>query len=149
MPWYGMNLNDLRPSPKDTYRMVSFGDERPVHPRDMVNPLLISYGFLTLAIVSEVTGSAFLQRSQQFTRIGPTLCMALSYVASFFFLSQALKHLPLGFAYAIWGGLGIVLTALISVIVFRQSLDGPAILGISLIIAGVIVMNVFSRSVAH
>ena len=114
-----------------------------------MNPLLLAYGFLTLAIVSEVAGSSFLQRSAQFTKLGPTLIMAVSYLASFFFLSQALKTLPLGIAYAIWGGLGIVLTAIVSVVIFRQALDAAALLGIALIVSGVVVMNVFSRSAAH
>lgn len=114
-----------------------------------MNPLLLAYGFLTLAIVSEVTASSFLQRSAQFTKPGPTLIMAMFYLASFFFLSQALKTLPLGIAYAIWGGLGIVLTAIVSVVLFRQALDAAAILGIVLIVTGVVVMNVFSQSTTH
>ena len=73
----------------------------------------------------------------------------MAYIACFFFLSQALKSIPLGIAYAIWGGLGIVLTAIISVVVFKQSLDIPAIIGIILIVTGVIVMNFFSKSAAH
>ena len=75
--------------------------------------------------------------------------MAVFYLASFFFLSQALRTLPLGIAYAIWGGLGIVLTAIVSVVIFRQALDAAALLGIALIVSGVVVMNVFSRSAAH
>lgn len=114
-----------------------------------MNPILVAYFFLALAIASEVTGSAFLQRSEQFSKLVPTIVMVVFYVASFFFLSQALKVLPLGVAYAIWGGLGIVLTALVSVFVFRQALDLAAIIGIALIVAGVIVMNVFSHSARH
>lgn len=114
-----------------------------------MSPALLSYGSLTLAIVCEVTGSSFLQRSEQFSRIGPTLIMGLFYAASFFFLAQALRTLPLGVAYAIWGGLGIVLTAMVGVVVFRQSLDAPAFLGITMIVGGVVVMNAFSGSVSH
>jgi small multidrug resistance pump len=110
---------------------------------------LVAYGALAAAITSEVAGTTFLQKSEQFTRPGPTIIMALCYAASFFFLSQALKHLPLGIAYAIWGGLGIVLTAIIGMVVFRQSLDVPAYVGIALIVAGVVVTQVFSQSAGH
>lgn len=114
-----------------------------------MNPVLFSYGALGLAIISEVTGSTFLQKSEQFTRLSPTLAMAACYIASFFFLSQALKAIPLGVAYAIWGGLGIVLTALIGAVLFRQMLDAAALAGIGLIVTGVFVMNVFSSSATH
>lgn len=110
---------------------------------------LPAYGFLALAILSEVIGSSFLQKSAQFTRPGPTALMALFFVASFFFLSQALKVPPLGIAYAIWGGVGIVVTAAIGVIVFRQSLDLPAVVGIGLIVSGVLVLNLFSNMAGH
>ena len=108
-----------------------------------------AYGLLAAAIASEVAGTTFLQKSEQFTRPLPTAAMALLYATSFFFLSQALKHLPLGVAYAIWGGLGIVLTAVIGVVVFRQTLDAPAYLGIALIVSGVVVTQVFSQSGGH
>lgn len=107
---------------------------------------LISYLALSGAILCEVAGSAFLQKSAQFTKIGPTAIMALFYITSFYLLSIALKSLPLGIAYAIWGGLGIVLTAVISVVVFRQSLDAMAMLGIAMIVGGVVIMNAFSNA---
>lgn len=110
---------------------------------------LLVYGPLALAIICEVAGSSFLQRTQQFTRLAPTLAMAAFYVSSFYFLSLALRNIPLGVAYAIWAGLGIVLTATVSVVVFRQRLDLPALLGIALIVSGVVVMQVFSRSSGH
>ncbi|WP_255569479.1 DMT family transporter [Neoroseomonas alba] len=110
---------------------------------------MTAYIALAFAIVLEVSGSTFLQKSAQFTRPWPTAAMALCYVASFFALSQALKVLPLGIAYAIWAGLGIILTAVISVIVLRQALDIAAWLGIGFIVVGVIIMNVFSRTAGH
>ena len=109
----------------------------------------MKYLFLSLAIVSEVIGSSFLNASQQFTKLVPTLVTLVSYALCFYFLSIALKSMPLGTAYAIWGGLGIVLTAIISVVIFKQSLDLPAILGITLIVIGVVVMNVFSKTMSH
>ena len=75
--------------------------------------------------------------------------MVVFYVISFYLLSQVIKTIPLGVAYAIWGGVGIVLTALIGFLIFRQSLDLAALIGIALIIGGVIVMNIFSKTVGH
>ena len=106
----------------------------------------ISHLALAGAIICEVAGSSFLMKSEQFTKIVPTAIMALFYVASFYLLSVALKTLPLGIAYAIWAGLGIVLTSLISVVVFRQTLDMMALIGISMIVGGVVVINVFSNA---
>lgn len=114
-----------------------------------MNSTILAYVSLALAIISEVTASAFLQRSEQFSKLVPTVIMIICYVVSFFFLAQALKVMPLGVAYAIWGGLGIVLTALVSVVIFRQSLDLAALIGIALIVGGVVVMNVFSHSARH
>lgn len=108
-----------------------------------------AYGALAIAIIAEVTGSSLLQRSEQFSKMWPTLGMALCFAISLFFLSNALKVIPLGVAYAIWGGLGIVLTAAISVLVFRMSLDFWALIGIAMIVGGVLVMNLLSNSVAH
>ncbi|MGP4952306.1 DMT family transporter [Psychrobacter sp. DM8] len=112
-----------------------------------MNPVVIGYGFLALAIVFEVLGTTFLVKSEQFTRLVPTVLMAVLYIGSFYFLSQTLKTIPLGIAYAIWGGVGIVLTVIIGVTLFKQSIDIPAITGIGLIILGVVVINVFSKTV--
>ena len=109
----------------------------------------MKYLYLALAIVLEVLGSSFMKASDGFSKLLPTTITIIAYIACFFFLSQALKSIPLGIAYAIWGGLGIVLTALISVIIFKQSLDLPAIIGIILIVAGVFVMNFFSKFSTH
>ena len=109
----------------------------------------MKYLYLALAIVLEVLGSSFMKASDGFSKLLPTTITIIAYIACFFFLSQALKSIPLVIAYAIWGGLGIVLTALISVIIFKQSLDLPAIIGIILIVAGVFVMNFFSKSSTH
>jgi small multidrug resistance pump len=109
---------------------------------------LLAYGALAAAILCEVTGSALLQKSQQFTRPLPTLGMTLFYVASFYLLSQALKEMPLGVAYAIWAGGGIILTTMITVVVFHQKLDAAALVGIALIVCGVVVMRAFSTTSA-
>lgn len=114
-----------------------------------MNPALITYGSLLSAIALEVVGTTLLQQSQQFTRILPTLGMALCYGAAFYLLSITLRVLPVGVAYAIWSGLGIVLISVVGLIVFRQSLDMAAMIGLGFIIAGVVIVNVFSKTVAH
>lgn len=105
--------------------------------------------FLALAIGLEVIGSSFLKASEGFTKLIPSVVSVVAFVSCFYFLSLALKSISLGLAYAIWSGVGIVLTAIISVVVFKQKIDTPAIIGMSLIILGVIVMNLFSKSSMH
>lgn len=104
---------------------------------------------LGAAIALEVMGTTFLQRSEQFSRLLPTIGMAVCYLASFYLLSVSLKVLPLGIAYAIWSGCGVALIAMMGLVLFGQRLDLPAVLGLVLIVAGVIVINVFSRTVGH
>jgi small multidrug resistance pump len=110
---------------------------------------LRSYLPLLAAIVLEVVATSALQASQQFTRPWPTLVMALGYLGAFFFLSLALRGIPVGIAYAIWSGLGIVLISAVGWIVFGQKLDLPAMAGLGLIIAGVLVVNLFSSAARH
>jgi len=109
----------------------------------------MGYPVLLVAIVLEVIGTSFLMASQQFTRLVPTAIMALAYLASFYFLSQALRYMPLGIAYAMWSGLGIVLTVAIGMVVFRQVPDLPALAGVALIVLGVVVINGFSSAAGH
>lgn len=109
----------------------------------------LTYAALFTAIALEVIGTTFLQRSQQFTQLMPTLIMGVCYAASFYFLTLVLRTMPLGIAYAIWSGLGMVLVALIGLVIFGQKLDLAAIIGLSMIVGGVIVVNLFSGSVSH
>ncbi len=111
--------------------------------------VLTAYSFLGLAIVCEVIGTTALKASDTFTRLGPTVLTVAAFVAAFFFMSLALRVLPTGIAYAVWSGVGIVLISIISWFWFRQTLDAGALAGMALIIAGVVVINVFSRSTAH
>ncbi|MGX9936102.1 SMR family transporter [Advenella kashmirensis] len=111
--------------------------------------MIATYLYLTGAIVMEVLATSFLKSSASFTRLVPSIITIVGYAAAFCLLSLSLRTMPTGIAYAIWSGVGIVLISLISWIWFGQSLDGAALLGIGLIIAGVIVINVFSGSVAH
>ena len=106
----------------------------------------MSYLYLSIAIIAEVIGTSALKASEGFTRLGPTLITLLGYAAAFYFLSLTLKTIPVGIAYAIWSGVGIVLISLLGYALFRQTLDLPAIVGMALIIAGVAVINLFSRT---
>ncbi|SCB27224.1 SMR family transporter [Rhizobium multihospitium] len=107
------------------------------------------YAMLLVAIVLEVIGTTALQMSQQFTRLGPTVVLVVCYAAAFYCLSVTLRVIPVGIAYAIWSALGIVLISMVGVVLFRQKLDLAAIIGLGLIIAGVLVVNLFSKSVSH
>lgn len=105
--------------------------------------------FLLAAIISEVTATSSLKASAGFTKLTPSIVVVAGYALSFYFLSLVLKAIPIGIAYAVWAGLGIVLLALVGWLVFDQVLDPPALLGMGLILSGVIIMNVFSKAVAH
>jgi small multidrug resistance pump len=104
--------------------------------------------FLVIAIVAEVIATSCLKSSQGFTRLLPSLATITGYAIAFFFLSLALKAIPVGIAYAIWSGVGIVLISTIGWLLFKQSLDTPALLGMGLILSGVLIINLFSTSTA-
>jgi small multidrug resistance pump len=105
--------------------------------------------FLSVAIVSEVIATSALKASEGFSRLWPSLIVTAGYMTAFYFLSLTLRTLPVGVAYAIWSGAGVALIALIAWVFYGQALDLPAIIGLSLIVAGVIVLNFFSKVVSH
>ncbi|MBM4181660.1 MAG: QacE family quaternary ammonium compound efflux SMR transporter [Betaproteobacteria bacterium] len=105
--------------------------------------------FLSVAIVSEVIATSALKASEGFTRLWPSVIVTVGYASAFYFLSLTLKTIPIGVAYAIWSGVGVALIALIAWLFFGQVLDTPALIGLALIIAGVVVLNVFSKTLAH
>lgn len=109
----------------------------------------MAYIYLFVAIVAEVLGTSALKASQEFTRFWPSLAVVVGYALAFYMLTLVLRTLPVGIAYALWAGLGIVLVTLIGVVVFGEKLDLPAVLGLAMIIAGVVVIQVFSRVSAH
>ncbi|MGN6287250.1 MAG: DMT family transporter [Afipia sp.] len=109
----------------------------------------MTYLYLIMAVAFEVIGTAALQASEQFTRPKPLILTAIGYAAAFYFLSLVLRSIPVGVAYAIWSGLGVVLITLVGLIWFGQKLDIPAIAGLALIVAGVATINLFSKTVAH
>lgn len=105
--------------------------------------------FLFIAIIAEVCATSALKSSEGFSKLLPSLGVIFGYGVAFFFLSLTLKDIPVGIAYAIWSGVGIVLISAVGWFFFNQHLDLAAIIGLGLIIIGVIVINVFSRSVPH
>jgi small multidrug resistance pump len=109
----------------------------------------ITWAALLGAIALEVVGTTLLQQSQQFTRVWPTAGMAVCYGLAFYLLSIALKQMPVGIAYAIWSGLGVVAISVIGTVVFRQRLDCRRWSGLAMIVGGVVVINLFSKTVGH
>lgn len=105
--------------------------------------------FLSIAIVSEVIATSCLKAAEGFTRLWPSMMVVVGYLLAFYFLSLTLKTIPVGVAYAIWSGIGVLLIALSGWLFLGQSLDIPAVIGLSLIVAGVVIINVFSRTVSH
>ncbi len=105
--------------------------------------------FLAVAIVSEVAATSALKASEGFTRLWPSLIVVAGYAIAFYFLSLTLKTLPVGVVYAIWSGVGVALIALAGWMIYGQALDVPAVIGIALVVAGVIIINVFSKAVSH
>ena len=105
--------------------------------------------FLIGAIISETLGTSMLKISEQFTKPLPSIVCVVGYMLSFYLLSLALRTLPVGIAYGIWGAVGIILIMLIGVFAFKQVPDLPAIIGLVLIIAGVLVINLFSKMQVH
>lgn len=105
--------------------------------------------FLAIAIVSETIATSALKASDGFSRLWPSVAVVAGYGIAFYFLSLTLRTIPVGVAYAVWSGVGIMLISLVGWIVYGQKLDAAAIAGMGLIVAGVVVMNVFSKAAAH
>ncbi|NDC64624.1 MAG: QacE family quaternary ammonium compound efflux SMR transporter [Planctomycetia bacterium] len=105
--------------------------------------------YLAIAIVAEVVATSFLRASAGFTRLLPSLVVVGGYGLAFFFLSLTLERIPVGIAYAVWSGAGVTLIAVIGWLFLGQRLDAAAIAGMALIVAGVVVINMFSRAAAH
>ncbi len=109
----------------------------------------MSYLYLAIAILAEVIGTSALKAAEGFTRPLPSLVVAVGYGTAFYFLSLALKVIPVGIAYAIWSGVGVALITLIGWVMFKQRLDAPALAGVTLIVVGVVVIQVFSGAGAR
>ena len=109
----------------------------------------MTFVYLILAIVAEVVATSALKASVGFTRPLPSLLVVGGYGVAFYLLSLVLRTLPVGITYAIWAGLGIVLVTLVGIVVFGEKPDLPAVFGISLIVAGVVTLQVFSKRIGH
>ena len=110
---------------------------------------MLNYVYLGAAIIAEVIATSSMRVSDGFTRLWPTMIAAVGYGISLYLLSLTLRVIPVGVAYAIWSGVGIVLISLIAFVLYGQRLDAAAMAGMGLIIAGVMVINLFSKSSAH
>lgn len=105
--------------------------------------------YLFIAITGEVVGTSALKASEGFTRPAPSVVTIVGFAIAFYFLSLTLRTMPIGIAYAIWSGVGIVLISLIGFVLFGQKLDAPGLIGVALILAGVVVINFLSSSTSH
>jgi len=105
--------------------------------------------YLAIAIIGEVIATSFLRASAGFTQLVPSIVVVIGYCVTFYFFSLALQTIPVGIGYAIWSGVGIILVSIIAFFAYGQSLDLPALIGIGLILAGVLVINLFSQSSTH
>lgn len=107
------------------------------------------YLFLGIAIVGEVAATSALKSAEGFTKLAPSLAVVAGYAIAFYFLSLTLRAIPMGVAYAVWAGLGIVLISATGWILFGQKIDAWGFVGLSLIVAGVVVVNLLSKMSAH
>lgn len=109
----------------------------------------MAYLYLAIAIIAEVLATTALKASEQFTKPLPTLVVVAGYGVAFYMLTLVLRTMPVGIAYAIWAGVGVLLVALAGAVVYREVPDLPAVIGMSLIVAGVVVINLFSGTARH
>lgn len=109
----------------------------------------MTYILFALAIVAEVVGTSALAKTDGFTQPWPSMLAVAAYAVAFYLLSLVTRTMPIGIVYAVWSGAGIVLVALVGWLLFGQKLDGPALIGLAMIIAGVLVINLLSKSVSH
>lgn len=109
----------------------------------------MGYFYLAIAIVAEVAATSALKASEEFTKLIPTLIVILGYGIAFYLLTLVLRTIPVGITYAMWAGLGIVLVAIVGAVLYGEIPDFPAVIGMGLIIAGVVVINLFSKNISH
>lgn len=109
----------------------------------------MTYLYLAVAIVAEVAATSALKASEEFTRLVPSVVVVVGYGIAFYFMTLVLRVIPVGVTYAIWSGLGVVLVAVVGSFLYKQTPDIPAVIGMGLIISGVVVINVFSKTINH
>ena len=109
----------------------------------------MAYLYLAIAIIAEVVATSALKASVEFTKLFPSLIVVVGYGIAFYFMTLVLRTLPIGITYAVWSGFGIVLVAIVGALLYKQIPDIPAIIGMGLIVLGVTVIHVFSKTVSH
>ncbi len=109
----------------------------------------MTYIYFAAAIISEVVATSALKASEQFTKLIPSLIVIIGYCISFYLVTLVLRTIPVGITYAIWAGVGIVLVALVGAILYKQIPDLPAVIGMGLIVAGVVIINLYSKTFVH
>jgi small multidrug resistance pump len=109
----------------------------------------MAYVYLAIAIAAEVAATSALKAAEEFTRFVPSLIVVVGFAVAFYFMMLTLRTIPVGITYAVWSGLGIVLVAIIGSIVYKEIPDIPAMIGMGLIVAGVVVINVFSKTISQ
>jgi len=109
----------------------------------------MSYIYLAIAIIAEVASTSALKASDEFTKLIPSLMVIVGYGASFYLLTLVLRTIPVAITYAVWSGAGIILVAIIGVILYKQIPDIPAVIGMGLIVAGISIINVYSKTITH
>ncbi|MCF6281869.1 MAG: multidrug efflux SMR transporter [Candidatus Polarisedimenticolaceae bacterium] len=109
----------------------------------------MAYIYLAIAIIAEVVATSALKASAEFTKLYPSLLVVAGYCVAFYFMTLVLRTIPIGITYAVWSGVGIVLIAIVGALLYKQIPDTPAIIGMGLIISGVVVIHVFSKTVSH
>jgi len=110
---------------------------------------LVAYLYLAIAIMAEVIATSALKASEEFTKLYPSLIVVAGYGIAFYFMTLVLRTIPIGITYAVWSGLGIVLVTIAGMVLYKETPDIPAIIGMSLIILGVVIIHIFSGSVKH
>lgn len=106
----------------------------------------MSWFYLSIAILAEIIATTALKKAEGFSLLAPSIITIIGYAIAFYFLSLSLRYIPVGVAYAVWSGVGIVAISIIGLILFKQSLDLAALIGIGFIVIGVLILNVFSKS---
>lgn len=109
----------------------------------------MAYIYLALAIIAEVIATSSLKASGEFTKVYPSLIVIIGYGSAFYLLTLVLRTVPVGITYAIWSGLGIILVSIAGIFIYKQVPDMPTVIGMALIVAGVVVINVFSNTISH
>ena len=107
----------------------------------------MAYVYLAIAVIAEVAATSALKASEEFTKLIPSCIVVMGYGVAFYLMTLILRTIPIGITYAMWSGLGIVLVALVGIILYQEVPDVPAVLGMGLIIAGVVIINVFSKTI--